>query len=69
MTPAVNVQRLWHELETLAAWTDAPSPAVTRVVFSDTDLRARRYFKACCDSAGLAVHEDPVGNKIGRAHV
>ena len=64
--PVVDVQRLAHELETLAAFTDAPAPAVTRVVFSDTDLRARRYFKERCRSAGLAVREDPVGNTFAR---
>ena len=66
MTPAVDTQRLWHELETLATFTDAPAPAITRVVFSDTDLRARRYFKECCESAGLLVREDPAGNTFAR---
>src|SRR5688572_22860235 len=66
MTPAVDAQRLWHELETLAAFTDAPAPAVTRVVFSDTDLRARAYFRARCESVGLLVREDPAGNTFAR---
>jgi ureidoglycolate amidohydrolase len=63
---AVDTQRLWQELETLAGFTDAPAPAVTRVVFTETDLRARRFFKERCASAGLAVREDPAGNTFAR---
>ena len=35
MTLAVNTAQLLNELETLAAFSDAPAPAVTRVVFSE----------------------------------
>ena len=55
MTPAGDPQRVWRELEALAAISDAEVPAVTRVVFSETDLRARRFFKECCGAAGLVV--------------
>jgi len=58
--------RLAHELTTLAAISDAPPPAVTRVVFTDTDLRARTFLKGLCVDAGLVVREDAVGNLFAR---
>jgi ureidoglycolate amidohydrolase len=66
MKPVADVQRLWQELETLATFSDAPAPAVTRVVFSETDLQARRYFTECCEASGLVVRQDPVGNTFAR---
>src|SRR5437588_10965978 len=66
MTLAVNTAQLMNELETLARFSDAPAPAVTRVVFSETDRRARSYVKELCISAGLAVREDAVGNTFAR---
>ena len=39
---------------------------VTRVVFSEADLRARAYVKSLCAKAGLAVHEDAIGNTFAR---
>jgi len=62
----VNQQRLWDELETLAAFSDAPAPAVTRVVFSEKDMQARAWLKGLCVDAGLDVREDAVGNTFAR---
>src|SRR5213078_3572049 len=66
MTLAVNTAQLLNELETLAGFSDAPAPAVTRVVFSETDRRARGYVKSLCTRAGLAIREDAVGNTFAR---
>ncbi len=66
MRPAVDGGRVWGELETLASFSDAPAPAVTRIVFSDTDLRARDYVKTLCREAALVVREDAVGNTFAR---
>jgi ureidoglycolate amidohydrolase len=66
MTLAIDQDRLTRELETLAGFSDAPAPAVTRVVYSETDLRARAYVKGLCAGAGLAVREDAVGNTFAR---
>ena len=66
MKAAVDAQRLSQELETLAGFSDAPAPAVTRIVFTEADRRARRYFKERCESAGLAVREDAAGNTFAR---
>ena len=58
----INVERLNSELEQLALFSESPAPAVTRVVFSDTDRRARAWLKERCVDAGLAIREDAVGN-------
>ena len=62
----IDQDRLWAELETLAGFSDAPAPAVTRVVFSPVDLQARGYLKGLCAEAGLEVREDAVGNTFAR---
>jgi ureidoglycolate amidohydrolase len=68
MMPAMHVDsvRLAQELDALAGFSDAPAPAVTRVVFSRTDLEARAYFKTRCAEASLVVREDAVGNTFAR---
>src|SRR5579863_518217 len=62
----IESDRLWAELETLAGFSDAPAPAVTRVVFSEQDRRAREYVKSLCAAAGLGVSVDAVGNTFAR---
>jgi ureidoglycolate amidohydrolase len=62
----IDIARLVAELETLATFSDAPAPAVTRVVYSAEDRRAREYVKGLCTAAGLAVREDAVGNTFAR---
>ena len=62
----VDIDRLGEELETLATFSNAPAPAVTRVLFTDADLRARAYLVGLMGEAGLAVRQDSVGNLFGR---
>ena len=54
----------------LASFTQAePSPlgtAVTRIVFSPDDLRARAWLKQLATDAGLEIREDAVGNTFFR---
>src|SRR5205809_6771098 len=66
IVPQVDAAQLLAELESLAAFSDSPAPAVTRIVFSETDRRARRYVKDLCATAGLVVREDAVGNTFAR---
>jgi N-carbamoyl-L-amino-acid hydrolase len=67
MTPdPIFHDRVVSELAALAAISDAAAPAVTRVVFTKTDLRARGYLKGLCAEAGLSVREDAVGNTFAR---
>jgi ureidoglycolate amidohydrolase len=58
----VDQDRLISEIEELASISDAEAPAVTRIVFTPTDLKARAWLKARCEVAGLAVRQDPIGN-------
>lgn len=66
MKPSVDDGRLARELDALAAISDAPPPAVTRVVFTESDRRAREYLKALCGDADLRVREDACGNAFAR---
>ena len=62
----VEQQRLTRELQGLSAISAAPAPVVTRVLFTEADLRARAFLKQLCTDAGLVVREDPVGNTFAR---
>ena len=66
MSLAIDRDRLLSEIETLASFSDAEAPAVTRIVFTPTDLKARAWMKARCEEAGLTVREDAVGNTFAR---
>ena len=57
---------LISEIEALAAISDAEAPAVTRIVFTPADLKARAWLKARCEEAGLAVRQDAIGNTFAR---
>ncbi len=63
---SVDSARLQRELDQLAGFSDAEAPAVTRVAFSEVDLRARAFLKSLCQSAGLQLREDAVGNLFAR---
>ena len=58
--------RLLGELDELAAISENPPPVVTRVLFSEADLRGRAYVKNLCREAGLSLREDAVGNIFAR---
>jgi ureidoglycolate amidohydrolase len=62
----VNRDRLSAEIEELASISDAVAPAVTRIVFAPTDLKARAWLIGRCEKAGLSVHQDPIGNIFAR---
>jgi N-carbamoyl-L-amino-acid hydrolase len=66
MNLEVDKQRLTSEIEELALISDAEAPAVTRIVFTPTDLRARAWFLERCKEAGLAVCQDAIGNIFAR---
>jgi ureidoglycolate amidohydrolase len=68
MTLQVNSSQLSAELETLAAFSEAAPPAVTRIVFSEQDLAARRWLKTLYADAELEVREDAAGNTFARWH-
>ncbi len=66
MNIAIDRSRLLSEIDTLASFSDAEAPAVTRIVFTPTDLKARFWMKARCEEAGLTVREDAIGNTFAR---
>ena len=66
MSLTINRDRMLSEIDALASFSDAAAPAVTRIVFTPTDLQARAWMKARCEEAGLAVREDAVGNTFAR---
>ncbi|HLV87770.1 MAG TPA: M20 family metallo-hydrolase [Candidatus Sulfotelmatobacter sp.] len=62
----IDQQRLMSEIESLAMISDAESPAVTRVVFTPTERRARAWVKERCAGAGLVLRDDAIGNTFAR---
>ena len=49
----VDIARTTAELDRLAQFSDVPTPAVQRVVFTPTDLPARPYLTDLSAEAGL----------------
>jgi N-carbamoyl-L-amino-acid hydrolase len=68
MSLVIDQDRLLLEIDALALFSDAESPAVTRIVFTPTDLKARDWMKTRCAEAGLTVRQDAVGNIFARWH-
>jgi N-carbamoyl-L-amino-acid hydrolase len=62
----IDIQRLQGEIDELALITQAEPPVVTRVLFSEADLRGREFVKNLCHEAGLALRTDAVGNMFAR---
>ncbi|CAL5208236.1 unnamed protein product [Lathyrus oleraceus] len=63
---SVDAQGLQNQIDQLSGFSDAPAPAVTRVLYTHKDVLARRYVKNLMGIAGLSVREDAVGNIFGR---
>ena len=55
-----------RQIEELAAISEVPAPVVTRVLFSEADLAARRYVRGLCQEAGLQTRTDAAGNEFAR---
>lgn len=66
MKLTIDQSRLVSEIDSLAEFSDAEPPAVARVVFTPTDLKARAWVKDRCESARLAVRDDAIGNTFAR---
>jgi N-carbamoyl-L-amino-acid hydrolase len=66
----IDAKRLIDELNTLATFSSVePSvigTAVTRIVFTPDDLRARTWLKQLAQAEGLSIREDAVGNTFFR---
>src|SRR5258706_2723510 len=66
MNLEIDPNQMLSEIEALAAILDAETPAVTRIVFTATDLKARAWLKERCEAAGLVLRQDAVGNIFAR---
>ena len=53
----VDTERLARELDTLGRISEATPPVVTRVVYTEADVRGREYVKTLCREAGLALRD------------
>ncbi|MEO5804609.1 MAG: M20 family metallo-hydrolase [Verrucomicrobiota bacterium] len=62
----IDIARIEFEIDHLSLMSENPPPVVTRVLFSEADLRARRFIKGLCQDLGLEVREDAVGNIFAR---
>jgi len=58
--------RLQRQIDELASISEAPAPVVTRVLFSEADLRARAFVKKLCSELDLSICEDAIGNIFAR---
>lgn len=63
---SVNTESLQKQIDELATFSDTPAPSVTRILYTDEDVLARRYIKNLMGLSGLSVREDAVGNIFGR---
>ena len=63
---SVDSAALSRRLQELALISEAPAPVVTRVLFSEADLRGRDYVRRSAREAGLTLREDAVGNIFAR---
>ncbi|MCU1320774.1 MAG: amidase, hydantoinase/carbamoylase family [Acidobacteriaceae bacterium] len=70
MKISIDATRLQTELDTLATFTHVEpatnGTAVTRIVFSDDDLKARAWLKGLAIAEGFTIREDAVGNTFIR---
>ena len=64
----LTIDSLITELLALGQISEAAPPVVTRVLFSQADMRARAFVKDLCADAGLTIHEDAIGNTFARWH-
>ncbi len=62
----IDQKRLTTELDALGAISQEAPPVVTRVAFTEADVRGREFVKTLYREAGLAIREDAVGNTFAR---
>jgi len=58
--------RLWDSLMDMAQIGATPKGGVRRLTLTEVDRRGRERFRALCESAGLAVRVDAIGNMFAR---
>lgn len=63
---SVDAQSLQNQIDELSRLSDSPAPSVTRILYTEKDVLARRFIKNLMGLSGLSVREDAVGNIFGR---
>ncbi|CAI9776883.1 unnamed protein product [Fraxinus pennsylvanica] len=63
---SVDSESLQKQIDELSTLSDTPAPSVTRILYSEKDVLARRFIKNLMGLSGLSVREDAVGNIFGR---
>ncbi|XP_058105505.1 ureidoglycolate hydrolase [Magnolia sinica] len=63
---SVDKENLQRQIDELSTFSDTPAPSVTRIIYSEKDVLARRYIKNLLGLSGLSIREDAVGNIFGR---
>jgi ureidoglycolate amidohydrolase len=58
----IDDKRLQGQIDELALISENAPPVVTRILFSEADLRGRAYVKKLAEDAGLHVRQDAAGN-------
>ncbi len=62
----IDGERLWRRLSDLGEIGEQEGGGVTRLSFTDEERAAKDRVASYMEEAGLAVHEDAVGNLFGR---
>lgn len=62
----LRVERIRSDLETLAKFTSTPGEGVTRLAFTNEEIKARKYLEKEMLEAGLVIYHDNAGNIFGR---
>jgi N-carbamoyl-L-amino-acid hydrolase len=62
----IDPKRLWDSLMGFASIGATPKGGVRRLTLTDVDKRARDRFRAECESLGLSVRVDAIGNMFAR---
>ncbi|XP_022863470.1 ureidoglycolate hydrolase isoform X2 [Olea europaea var. sylvestris] len=63
---SVDSEGLQKQIDELSTLSETPAPSVTRILYSEKDVLARRFIKNLMGLSGLSVREDAVGNIFGR---
>lgn len=61
----VDEGRVVEQLSTLSAMSDDVAPAVTRILFTEKDVMARKYITSLMEDVGLDVTFDGMGSIVG----
>ena len=62
----IDAGRVQAQLAHLATFTDAPPPAVTRILWTSTDLAGRAYVTTLLEEVGLELRTDEIGTIYAR---